>query len=147
MYKERFAGAFFGIITSMEIIIIVIAILQIFSVSLGVGSSTLAVLNFFVAIADGKISDEERNMMGVVYIVLRISMLAILFTSNTCSVSYCCFGNLIHHSVQVRIVDYNYYTFCKCVSYDQTYYAKHFRSGNTGRKLVHTRNYNGFIFS
>lgn len=49
-----------------------------FSISLGVGSSTIAVLNFFRAIADGSIDESERRMMGVTYIVLRIAMMAIL---------------------------------------------------------------------
>lgn len=65
----------------MELLIIIISILQSVGVSLGVGSSTLAVTNFFVAIADGKIDDSERKMMGVVYIVLRIAMVLILLTS------------------------------------------------------------------
>jgi hypothetical protein len=58
-----------------------LTILQAFSISLGVGSSTLAITNFFVAIADGKIDDTERRMMGVVYIVLRVAMVSILLTS------------------------------------------------------------------
>ena len=59
----------------------IVAILQSFAISLGVGSSTLAILNFFVAIKDGNIDATERRMMGVVYIVLRIAMVAILITS------------------------------------------------------------------
>ena len=58
-----------------------IAILQSFSISLGVGSSTLAIINFFTAIADGTIDDTERRMMGVVYVVLRVAMVAILITT------------------------------------------------------------------
>lgn len=58
-----------------------VAILQSFAVSLGAGSSTLAIINFFVAIADGSISPDERRMMGVVYIVLRIAMILILITT------------------------------------------------------------------
>lgn len=65
----------------MEIIIILLAVLQSMAISLGVGSSTLAIINFFVAIADGKIDESERNMMGVVYIVLRVAMVAILVTT------------------------------------------------------------------
>lgn len=65
----------------MTIFFTLIAILQSFSISLGVGSSTLAVTNFFVAIADGSIDPSERRMMGVVYIVLRIAMIAILVTT------------------------------------------------------------------
>jgi hypothetical protein len=58
-----------------------ISILQSFSISLGVGSSTLAIISFFVAIADGSISPDERKIMGVVYIVLRVAMILILFTT------------------------------------------------------------------
>lgn len=65
----------------MFIITFLFTILQAFSISLGVGSSTLAIVNFFVAIADGKIDDTERRMMGVVYIVLRVAMVAILLTT------------------------------------------------------------------
>lgn len=61
----------------MEMILIFIALLQSMAVSLGVGASTLAIINFFVAIADGKIDENERRMMGVVYIVLRIAMIII----------------------------------------------------------------------
>jgi len=56
-------------------------ILQSLAISLGVGSSTLAVTNFFVAIWDGKIDEHERRMMGVVYVVLRVAMIAILLTT------------------------------------------------------------------
>jgi hypothetical protein len=65
----------------MTIFITLIAILQSLSISLGVGSSTLAIINFFVAIADGKIDPTERRMMGVVYIALRVAMVAILLTT------------------------------------------------------------------
>lgn len=65
----------------MTIFFTIIAILQSFSISLGVGSSTLAITNFFVAIADGTIDPSERRMMGVVYVVLRVAMIAILVTT------------------------------------------------------------------
>lgn len=65
----------------MTTFLTLVAILQSFSISLGVGSSTLAIANFFVAIADGSISPDERRMMGVVYIVLRIAMVLILITT------------------------------------------------------------------
>jgi hypothetical protein len=65
----------------MTTIFTLIAILQSFSISLGVGASTLAIVTFFVAIADGSISPDERRMMGVVYIVLRVAMVLILLTT------------------------------------------------------------------
>ncbi len=67
----------------MTTLLTLIAILQSFSISLGVGSSTLAIITFFVAIADGSISPDERRMMGVVYIVLRVAMVLILLTTVT----------------------------------------------------------------
>lgn len=57
------------------------SILQSISVSLGLGCSTLAIVNFFVAIADGRIDENERRMMGVVYLVLRIAMIFILLST------------------------------------------------------------------
>jgi hypothetical protein len=65
----------------MEIIIVLVAIIQSMAISLGVGSSTLAIINFFVAIADGKIDPQERAMMGIVYTVLRVAMVLILLTA------------------------------------------------------------------
>lgn len=65
----------------MTLFIALITILQTFAISLGVGSSTLAIVNFFAAIADGKIDDTERRMMGIVYVVLRVAMVAILVTT------------------------------------------------------------------
>jgi len=65
----------------MTLFIYFFALLQTFSISLGVGSSTLAIINFFVAIADGKIDETERKMMGIVYIVLRVAMVGILVTT------------------------------------------------------------------
>ena len=56
-------------------------IFQSIFISLGVGSSTLAICNFFAAIADGTIDETERNMMGIVYVVLRVAMAGILLTT------------------------------------------------------------------
>ena len=65
----------------MEITFVLFSVLQSVAISLGVGCSTLAVLNFFSAIADGTIDETERRMMGVVYVVLRIAMVLILLTT------------------------------------------------------------------
>ena len=62
--------------------LILLQLLQAMAVSLGVGSSTLAILSFFKALADGKISPEERSLLGVVYLVLRVAMGLILFTTS-----------------------------------------------------------------
>lgn len=69
------------IIEYMTILLTLVAIIQSFSISLGVGSSTLAIATFFVAISDGKIDDTERRLMGVVYIVLRVAMILILVST------------------------------------------------------------------
>ncbi len=65
----------------MSIFLTLTAIIKSFAISLGVGSSTLAITSFFVAISDGRIDDTERRMMGVVYIVLRVAMVLILLTT------------------------------------------------------------------
>lgn len=65
----------------MSFFVIIIFILQSIATSLGVGASTLAIVNFFVAISDGHIDETERNMMGIVYVVLRIAMVIILLTT------------------------------------------------------------------
>lgn len=65
----------------METIIIAVAVLQAMGISLGVGSSTLAVLNFFIAIKDGKIDETEKHFMGITYTILRIAMVIILLGS------------------------------------------------------------------
>ena len=92
----------------MTTLFTLIAILQSFSISLGVGSSTLAIVNFFVAIADGSISPDERRMMGVVYIILRIAMVGILLTTATLLLYQYGFGGLgslsVFHLAQVIIL-------------------------------------------
>lgn len=65
----------------MYIIIVLMDIIQGAAISLGMGSSTIAIISFFVAIADGKIEPEERKMMGISYIVLRVAMVLILITT------------------------------------------------------------------
>ncbi len=65
----------------MELTILMLGVIQSMGISLGVGSSTLAILNFFHAIADGKINESERNFMGITYIVLRVAMGIILVSS------------------------------------------------------------------
>jgi hypothetical protein len=65
----------------METIIIILSIIQAMSISLGVGSSTMAILTFFKAIADGSIDPIERGFMGITYIVLRVAMVLILLTT------------------------------------------------------------------
>lgn len=61
----------------MELIFILSSVVLSIAISLGVGSSTIAICNFFSAIADGKIDETERQMMGVTYIVLRVAMVLI----------------------------------------------------------------------
>jgi hypothetical protein len=65
----------------MEIIFVLMSILQAVAISLGVGCSTVAITSFFAAIGDGTISPEERKMLGVVYVLLRIAMWVIVGSS------------------------------------------------------------------
>lgn len=65
----------------MELILLLTIILQSAGISLGMGASTLAISNFFVAIADGTIDPAERKMMGVVYVVLKIALTLIFITT------------------------------------------------------------------
>ncbi len=64
----------------MESLIMTLNIVQSFAIAIGAGTSTLAVVNFFYAIADGKIDETERNFMGITYVVLRVAMAFILIT-------------------------------------------------------------------
>ncbi len=64
----------------MEFSLIALAVLQAMGISLGVGASTMTVVFFFNAIKDGTISLEERNYLGLAYIVLRVAMVVILGT-------------------------------------------------------------------
>ncbi|MEX0918201.1 MAG: hypothetical protein WDZ93_03520 [Candidatus Paceibacterota bacterium] len=64
----------------MEITYLILAFTQSLAVSLGVGSSTLAVVNYIVAVRDNNMDQSERRLMGVVYTILRIAMIAILLT-------------------------------------------------------------------
>lgn len=65
----------------MEILQTLLSIVQSMSISLGVGCSTVAIVSFFVAIADGTIEPAERRILGVTYMLLRIAMITILVTT------------------------------------------------------------------
>lgn len=65
----------------MEFSLVTLAVLQSMGISLGVGASTMTVVFFFSAIKDGVISVEERNYLGLAYIILRVGMGIILTTS------------------------------------------------------------------
>lgn len=65
----------------MEMIFALGSLVQAVAISLGVGCSTVAIVSFFVAIADGTISPEERKLLGATYVLLRIAMFTILATS------------------------------------------------------------------
>lgn len=76
----------------MELLNLVFSVLLASGISLGVGASTLAVLNFFHAIKDGKIDMTERDFMGVTYTVLRVAMGIIL----TCAIVLAVMGLNTH---------------------------------------------------
>lgn len=65
----------------MELIFSLAIIFHASAIALGVGSSTLAISNFLVAIFDGQIDEGERRIMGVTYIMLRVAMVSILLTT------------------------------------------------------------------
>lgn len=65
----------------MEIMLLGVSLLQSFALSLGVGASTLAVVNYVVASADGVIDQAEQRLMKIVYVILRIAMVVILLTA------------------------------------------------------------------
>jgi len=73
------------------------------AVSLGVGSSTLAVLNFFVALKDGKIDEQERSLMEVVYVVLRVAMVAILVTTLLLAAIYISQSDLVMYMSSFKV--------------------------------------------
>lgn len=62
----------------METIFAIIIILFNTAISLGVGGSSIVIASFLTALADGKIDQSERAQLGVIYITLRIAMVAIL---------------------------------------------------------------------
>jgi hypothetical protein len=64
----------------MEMIYMIDMLLLSIAVSLGVGCSTVAITQFLVALKDGEVDQTERKMLGVVYILLRVAMVAILAT-------------------------------------------------------------------
>ncbi len=65
----------------MGTLIFFLTVIKSIATGLGVGSSTIAIANFFVAIHDGKIDPLERRMMQVTYVVLRVAMVIILLTT------------------------------------------------------------------
>lgn len=65
----------------MELIFSLAVVFHASAIGLGVGSSSLAISSFLVAIFDGKIDESERRMLGVIYWALRIAMLSIVLTT------------------------------------------------------------------
>jgi hypothetical protein len=47
------------------------------AISLGVGGSSIVIASFITALSDKKISTDERKLLGVIYITLRIAMASI----------------------------------------------------------------------
>jgi len=62
----------------MDISQIIIGLLYGMVVSLGVGSSTLALTFYLLALRDGVIDEAERAHLGIVYVVLRVVMVLVL---------------------------------------------------------------------
>ena len=64
----------------METFIDLVIVTLMAVTSIGVGASTIVIASFFMALFDGKIDQSERNMLSVIYWLLRYSMVMILFT-------------------------------------------------------------------
>jgi hypothetical protein len=58
-----------------------LVVIQHLSISLGLGGSTIAIVNFFFALKDNHIDPTERRMMGLVYTILRIAEVLILLST------------------------------------------------------------------
>jgi hypothetical protein len=48
------------------------------AISLGVGASSIVIASFIVALWDKTITQDERSLLGVIYVTLRIAMVTIL---------------------------------------------------------------------
>jgi len=105
----------------MEIIFIIASLLLSIGISLGVGSSTIAIINFFAAIADGIIDPTERRMMGVTYIMLRVAMVVIALTLLThYMIGYVGFNTPLYgstHAVAMGIVTVILYSNALAMTY------------------------------
>jgi hypothetical protein len=64
----------------MEIVTSLVIILYNIAISLGVGASSIVIASFVVALWDKSIEKDERALLGVIYVTLRIAMVAILLT-------------------------------------------------------------------
>lgn len=88
----------------MEIFYVLVSVLQAIGISLGVGCSTVAIVNFFVALQDGKIDGGERRIMGVTYILLRVAMGIILLSTAILGLQqYLLFGNEALHTLNIAL--------------------------------------------
>lgn len=61
--------------------------MQASSIALGVGSSTVVIVSFLVALSDGVIDTSERRMLGVIYWSLRTAMAGIVLTTGYISLA------------------------------------------------------------
>lgn len=65
----------------MEMLYDVATVVQTMAVSLGVGGSTIAIFQFFVAVRDDILDSSEKALMKVTYTVLRVAMVLILLST------------------------------------------------------------------
>lgn len=65
----------------MSLVLVLVSISKSFAISLGVGSSTVAITHFFSAIADDIIDETERRMLGIAYVILRVAMIITLLST------------------------------------------------------------------
>jgi hypothetical protein len=65
----------------MDDFIVASAVFHILLISVGVGASLVAIVNYLYASVDGTLNRTERGMMGVTYIILRFITIAFLLSS------------------------------------------------------------------
>ena len=65
----------------LDILLLVLVIIHSSMIGLGIGASTIAITGFMTALMDGTFDESERRIMGVVYLSLRIAMIAIVASS------------------------------------------------------------------
>ena len=65
------------------------------AISLGVGASSIVIASFIVALWDKNINDDERSLLGVIYVTLRIAMLTILVSVGYLTLVYPDFSSIL----------------------------------------------------
>ena len=78
----------------MELFTALVIIIYNISISLGVGASSIVIASFVVALWDKSIEKDERSLLGVIYVTLRIAMVAILLSVGYLSLLHPTFSDI-----------------------------------------------------